>query len=99
MKDKYTSTIAGATILMAGIGIISRGLGFFREVTFAGYYGLSSEFDLYLIGTVIPLTLNTIILFIAQNIFVPYYNRYKNEGVVENFLYQQLRFFYLLALF
>lgn len=93
MKDKYTSTIAGATILMAGIGIISRGLGFFREVTFAGYYGLSSEFDLYLIGTVIPLTLNTIILFIAQNIFVPYYNRYKNEGVVENFLYQQLRFF------
>ncbi|HCY77915.1 MAG TPA: hypothetical protein DHV28_18570 [Ignavibacteriales bacterium] len=98
MKNNFNSTIAGATVLLAGVGIISRGLGFFREVAFASYYGLTTEFDLYLIGAVIPVTINTIILFIAQNIFVPLYHKYKNNDSSNYFLYQQLRIFLFISL-
>ena len=98
MKSNFTSTIAGATVLLAGVGIISRGLGFFREVAFASYYGLTTEFDLYLIGVVIPVTINTIVLFIAQNIFVPLYHKYKSDDSANYFLYQQLRIFLFISL-
>lgn len=98
MKNKYLSTIGGATIFLAFIGIVSRGLGFFREVTFAGYYGLSSEFDLYLVGNVIPVTINTIILFVAQNIFVPLYHKYSDESMIKLLLYRQLRNFLYIGL-
>lgn len=95
MKVKYTSSIAGAAIFITIIGIVGKGFGFLREVVFAGYYGLSTEFDLYLVGIVIPITINTIILFIAQNIFIPSYNKLKieNENSKKNFLYFQIRVF------
>jgi putative peptidoglycan lipid II flippase len=100
MKSNYSSSIAGAAILITLISILGKGFGFFREAVFAAYYGLSTEFDLYLVGAVIPIAINTIILFIAQNIFIPSYNSFKLNNIesVDSFVYKQLRVFFILSL-
>jgi putative peptidoglycan lipid II flippase len=71
MNNKFTSTITGASIFISVVGLISRGLGFVREMIFAHNFGLETDFDLYLVGAVLPITINTIILYIGQNYFVP----------------------------
>ena len=88
MKNKFSSTITGASIYIATLGLISKGLGFFREVLFASIYGLSSGFDIYLIGAVIPLTLNIIIICLGQNYLIPIYNKIKenDSNLARNFI-------------
>ncbi len=71
---KFTSTVAGASILLTFAGILTRGLGLVREMVFAGSFGLGEEFDIYLVGAVLPLTLQVIILFLIQNYLIPAYN-------------------------
>ena len=80
MKQKFTSTIAGASIFITAVLLIGRGLGLIREVIFANYFGLSAEYDLYLVATVLPITINTIILYIAQNFFIPNYNSIQKKS-------------------
>lgn len=55
---------------------------------FASLFGLSEEFDIYLVGAVIPLTINTIILYLAQNYLIPTYNNLKRHETAfdDNFL-------------
>jgi putative peptidoglycan lipid II flippase len=79
MTRKFTSTVAGASILLTTVGLLSRGLGMIREIVFAGSFGLSSQYDIFLVGTIIPLTINTIVIYIAQNYFIPVYNRLKSN--------------------
>ena len=43
MSKKFTSTIAGASILITGVGLISRGFGFIREVVYANNFGLQKS--------------------------------------------------------
>jgi len=74
MKQNFTSTIAGASIFITAVLLIGRGLGLIREVIFANYFGLSAEYDLYLVATVLPITINSIVLYIAQNYFIPNYS-------------------------
>jgi putative peptidoglycan lipid II flippase len=71
MSQKFTSTIAGASIFISILGLLSRGLGFIREMIFANNFGLETEFDLYLVGAVLPISINSVILYIGQNHFVP----------------------------
>lgn len=80
MNKKFTSTIAGASIFITAVLLIGRGLGLIREVIFANYFGLSAEYDLYLVATVLPITINSIILYIAQNFFIPNYNSAKKNS-------------------
>ena len=75
MSQKFTSTIAGGAIFIAILGLGSRGLGFIREMIFANNFGLQTEFDIYLIGAVLPITLNSIILYVGQNYFIPEYQK------------------------
>jgi putative peptidoglycan lipid II flippase len=77
MNNKFTSTLAGAFIFITILNLFSRGLGFLREVLFANYFGRGIDFDVYLIGAVIPITINTIALFIGQNYFIPAYHKTK----------------------
>ena len=79
MNKKFTSTLAGAFIFITILNLFSRGLGFFREVLFANYFGRGIEFDVYLIGAVIPITINTVALFIGQNYFIPAYHKVKSR--------------------
>jgi len=80
MSKKFTSTVAGASILITIVGLFGKGLGLFREIIFANSFGISVNYNLYLVGAVLPLTINTIILYIGQNYFIPNYNRIKTES-------------------
>lgn len=71
MKRLITNSVANASILLFFFSGISRLIGFAREVVFASNYGLSNQYDNYLIASVIPITINTIFLFIGQNFFIP----------------------------
>jgi putative peptidoglycan lipid II flippase len=75
MSQKFASTIAGASIFISLLGLLSRGLGFIREMIFANNFGLELEFDLYLVGAVLPITINTVLLYIGQNYFIPEFQR------------------------
>ncbi|MCU0413005.1 MAG: MATE family efflux transporter [Ignavibacteriaceae bacterium] len=75
MSQKFTSTIAGASIFISIVGLLSRGLGFIREMIFANNFGLETEFDLYLVGAVLPITINTVLLYIGQNFFIPEFQK------------------------
>lgn len=80
MSQKFTSTIAGASIFISLVGLLSRGLGFIREMVFASNFGLETDFDLYLVGAVLPTTINSIILYIGQNYFVPGFQKIRSEN-------------------
>ena len=80
MSEKFTSTIAGAAILITGVGLVSKGFGFLREVVYAHNFGLQSNFDIYLIGAVLPITLNTSVFYLAQNYFIPAYHNKLSFG-------------------
>lgn len=79
MTRKFTSTVAGASLLIATIGLLGRGIGFIREVVFASYFGIGKDFDIYLVGAVLPVTIGTILLYTGQNYFIPSYNNYKQN--------------------
>ena len=67
MNQKFTSTIAGASIFISIVGLLSRGLGFIREMIFANNFGLETEFDLYLVGAVLPISIKSVILYIKRD--------------------------------
>lgn len=77
---KFSSTVAGASLIIIFFGLISKGLGFVREIVFAGSFGLSHNFDIYLVGSVFPIIINTGIIYLGQNFFIPSYNRIKSEN-------------------
>lgn len=78
MSKKFASTVAGGAIIITFFGLIGRGLGIIREAIFANYFGLSANYDLYLIGAVLPITINSIILYLAQNFYIPNFNKIKS---------------------
>jgi len=80
MSQKFTSTIAGASIFISIVGLLSRGLGFIREIIFANNFGLETEFDLYLVGAVLPISINSVILYIGQNHFVPGFQKLNSSN-------------------
>lgn len=77
MKNKITYSIAGASFSLVLISIVSKGFGFIREIVYANSFGLSKEFDLFLVSAAIPITINTAVLYIAQHYFVPTYHKIK----------------------
>lgn len=98
---KFTTTIAGASIFIAVSGFLSKGIGFFREIVIANFFGLSVDYDIYLVGAVLPLTINTILLCIGQNYIIPQYNklRTKNEELAIGFVQSMLIVFFLCSTF
>ncbi len=97
MKQKFTSTVAGATIFITITGLLSKGLGFFREIIFASSFGLSSNFDIYLVAAVLPLTLNTVILYLAQNYLIPIYTKSRTSEVKESEDFISYNYFIFIA--
>jgi putative peptidoglycan lipid II flippase len=81
MFRKFASSLTGATILLTLLLFLGRGFGFLREILFANFFGSGKNFEIYLIGAVIPVTINVIVYFIAQNFFIPIYNEIKLKDV------------------
>ena len=92
MKQKFTSTIAGASIFISMLLLVSRGLGFIREMVFANNFGLEKDFDLYLVGAVLPVTINVIILYIGQNFFVPAFQKINSSAAEDSQKYYNQSF-------
>lgn len=74
-----SSVIGKAAITITAVSLLSRILGFFREVLFANYYGTNREYEIFLVASIIPLTINTISIFFYQNYFIPNYAKIKND--------------------
>ena len=81
MVRKFTSSLAGASLLLTLLLLIGRGFGFLREVIFADYFGSGINFEIYLVGAVIPVTINVIVFYIAQNFFIPVYTDIKTRDI------------------
>jgi putative peptidoglycan lipid II flippase len=86
-------SIAGASLLLISIGLVSKGLGFFREIVYASTFGLSSNFDLFLISSTIPITINTAIFYIAQHYFIPNYHKNKTKSLDESLIFFNSSFY------
>ena len=74
MKTKLTSSIASVSTILAILTILSKGFGLLREMIYAKNFGLSVEFDLFLVGSIIPVTINSALLYLGQHYFVPEFN-------------------------
>ncbi len=99
MKKAFTSTLIGASVFLAIISILSKGLGFIREIIYASKFGLSLDFDLFLVASIIPFTINTILYWIGQNYFIPVYNKVENtDNNRLNFFTNILITFFLLSI-
>jgi len=79
MSKKFFLTVTGASIVIIFFGILNKGLGMIREVIFAHRFGLRQSYELYLLAVVIPTVINTFILYVGQNFFIPRYNKIKAE--------------------
>lgn len=96
MKAKFSSSVAGAVFSLVLISMLSKSIGFVREIIFAGKFGLSNEFDLFLVSSIIPLTINSAVIYLAQHYFVPAFNKIdeSNEQLREAFLNNSFHFFF-----
>ena len=96
MSKKFASTIAGASIIITIVGLLSKAFGFLREVIFAAFFGLGTDFEVYLIAAVFPITINSVLLYLGQNYYIPIYSNIKFEGSKkENELFNRmLRMFF-----
>ena len=87
-NKSFASSVAGASIILALISVLSKGFGFFREILYANTFGLSTQFDLFLVSAAIPFTINTAVIYIGQHYFIPTYHKLKKESDLKaiNFL-------------
>lgn len=90
--------VGGAALIVVVAQVLSKGTGFFREVLFAGEYGVGRDFEFYLIAFTIPGILNSVLFYQAQNYFVPIYNEKKQKSIEEahTFFTSSLVFFTIL---
>ncbi|MDR3667130.1 MAG: lipid II flippase MurJ [Ignavibacteriaceae bacterium] len=90
MTTKKTLSIAGVSIIITLINLFSKGLGFVREMLFAGIFGLGQDYDLLLVSSVLPLTLSTILLYLGQNYFIPISNKFLKSDETKETLFLNL---------
>ena len=101
MPKKFFLTVTGASLIIIFFGIINKILGMFREIIFAHSFGLGQSFELYLLSVVIPTVINTFILYVGQNFFIPQYNKLKSkngEADARVFFNKALALFFVLSL-
>ncbi len=96
MSKKIFSGVAAASFIIVFFSLISKGLGFFREIVFANSFGLSKDFDVYLIGSVIPTVVNTGIIYLGQNYFIPSYSKVKARGGDEKYFFNNIFWLFVL---
>jgi len=93
MSKKFTSTVAGASILITAISILAKGFGFVREMVFAGTFGLGKSYDVYLVSSVIPVTIFTVVYYIAQNYYIPLFAEARKANNLEGFFSKNIFLF------
>lgn len=100
MKKQFSTTIVGATFLISLTGLISKGVGFLREILYANYFGLQSEFDIYLVSAALPMIISTMLLYLGQNYFIPTYNAISisDQENRKKYFIKSIRFFFVFGI-
>lgn len=100
MPKKFSSTVAGGSLIITLTGIISRGFGFLRELIYATVFGLRADYEVYLVGSILALSINTAVYYLAQNYFIPSYIKYSKDPVkAEDFFVNTFWLFVFLSFF
>ena len=101
MKKQHKLSVPSAVILILTFNLFGKALGLLREIVFANNFGLSSNYDIYLITSIIPLTISTILFYIVQNYFIPKYNSIKvqNSKNLNSFLVNVIIIFVAISSF
>lgn len=81
MPKKFSSTVAGGSLIITLAGVISRGFGFIRELIYATIFGLQADYEVFLVGSILALSINTAVYYLAQNYFIPSYIKYSKDRV------------------
>jgi len=100
MPKKFFLTVTGASLIIIFFSVINKVLGMIREIIFANNFGLSQSFEIYLLSGVIPIIINTFVLYVGQNFFIPQFNRIKcqdGETKARVFFNKSLTLFFLLC--
>jgi putative peptidoglycan lipid II flippase len=79
MKISTIYSLASASIALASLTLLSKGIGFVREMIYARTFGLSQDYDLFLSSTALISVINIAFIFLIQHYFIPTYNRLKYE--------------------
>jgi putative peptidoglycan lipid II flippase len=79
MKKNIVYSIASASIALSFLTLMSKGIGFVREMMYAKTFGLSYDYDLFLSSTALISVINIAFIFLIQHYFIPAYNRLKYE--------------------
>ncbi len=87
LSRSFFVSLAGASLLLIFLNSINRIIGFLREIIYASEFGVSKDFDIFLVVSILPITINTVIYYIAQNHFIPQYSYFKsNKNEADAFL-------------
>lgn len=82
MNMSIFKSVAGASVILTLFGIISKGIGFIREIIYANKFGLSIDFDLFLISFTIPNIINSATIYLCQHYFIPSFNKESKVSLV-----------------
>jgi putative peptidoglycan lipid II flippase len=79
MNDQSNS-IKQATIGIAVLVLVSKGIGFLREIIIAYRFGTGREYDVYLIAVSVPIALYSLFGYAFSNLFIPRYSYAVADG-------------------
>jgi len=99
-NNPFFLSLAGSSLVLITLSFFNKIVGFLREIIYASEFGVSKEFDIFLVVSVVPVTINTIIYYIAQNHFIPNYaDNSKTRSEAEQFLFNNYLGFGIIGLF
>jgi len=98
MNRKFTSTVAGASTIIALATVLSRSIGFLREIIYATIFGLDKNFDIYLVGAVFPTIINSAVYYLSQNYFISAYHKIPSEQKTERAVFFNKSFYVFIFL-
>jgi len=73
--NERPQSIKQATIGIALLVLMSKGIGFLREIIIAYRFGTTIEYDVYLVAVSIPIALYTLSGYTFSNLFIPNYSQ------------------------
>jgi len=79
-KPTFNSqSIRDATVILVSATVLSKLIGFIREVVIAAHFGTSSDYDIYLVAVTLPMVVYTVTRYTLPNIFIPIFSKFKTE--------------------
>ncbi len=73
--NQRSESITRATLAIAALVLISKAIGFVREMVIAYEFGTGAAYDVYLIAVSIPVAVYALVGYALSNLFVPRYSQ------------------------